>query len=82
MKSFSVVRELDNNGSVMLPELLLGICEVGNGDALELQLEGNAIVMKKHPPVCIFCGSDKAIKEYRNRSYCSCCADELKHLKK
>jgi transcriptional pleiotropic regulator of transition state genes len=82
MKSLGVISGLDNNGSVILPELLLGICKVGNGDALELQLEGNTIVMRKYPPVCIFCGSGKAIKEYRNKSYCSCCADELKNYKR
>jgi transcriptional pleiotropic regulator of transition state genes len=81
MKSFGITNRLDKTGGVRLPEILLRLFEIEAGDTLELQLEGDSIVMKKYPPVCVFCGSDKILGEYKNKSYCSCCADELRHYK-
>lgn len=82
MKSFGMIGELDNTGGIKLPDMFMGICEVGAGDDLELRLEGDNIVMRKYPPVCIFCGSGKELREYRNKSYCSECAGELKNYQK
>ncbi|HYE83369.1 MAG TPA: AbrB family transcriptional regulator [Clostridia bacterium] len=79
MKSYVVISEMDRNGGLKLPENLLELCEVGAGDALEMHLEGENIVLKKYPPTCIFCRSEKDLREYRNKSYCCCCADELKN---
>lgn len=81
MKSFGIISGLDKTGGIKLPEILLRLCEVGAGDTLELELESDSIVMRKYPPVCVFCGSDKVLREYKNKSYCSCCADELKNYK-
>jgi transcriptional pleiotropic regulator of transition state genes len=81
MKYFGIVCKMSKAGEVRLPGILRGICEVGVGDELEMNLEGNAVVMKKYPPVCIFCGSKEDLKEYRHKNYCCCCADELKNLK-
>lgn len=81
MKSFSIISGLDNSGGVKLPDTFLELFEIEEGDALELQLEGRSIVMKKYPPVCVFCGSEKNLKEYKNKSFCGCCADELKNYK-
>ena len=81
MKSFGIISGLDKSGGIRLPENFLKLCEVGAGDTLELQLKGDSIVMRKYPPVCIFCGSDKILGEYKNKSYCSCCSDELKNYK-
>jgi len=80
MKSFGIVCSLGKTGEVRLPGILRGMCGVGGGDELEMHLEGNAVVMRKYPPICIFCGSEKDLKEYRHKSYCCCCADELKNL--
>lgn len=79
MKSFGIVSEVDEIGGVKLPDILLGLCEIETGDDVEMHLEGNNVIMRKHPPTCIFCGSDKNLKEYKNKSFCCCCADELKN---
>ena len=79
MKSFGIISELDKVGGVKLPEMLLGLYDVGAGDTMEMHLEGDNIVMKKYPPTCVFCGSAKDLREYRDKSFCCCCADELKN---
>lgn len=79
MKSFGIISEIDKSGSVKLPDILLGICDIGIGDGLEMHAEGNNVVMRKYPPTCIFCGSAEDLREYRNKSFCCCCADELRN---
>lgn len=79
MKSFGIKSELDEAGGVKIPDMLFGLHGVAAGDTMEMHLEGQNIVMKKYPPTCIFCGSAKDIREYRNRSFCCCCADELRN---
>lgn len=79
MKSCVVISLLDKNGEVRLPEKLLGLCRFGAGDTVEMHLEGKSIVLEKYPPTCIFCGSEENLQEYRSKSYCRCCADELRN---
>ena len=81
MKAFGIISGLDGNGGIRLPDMLLELYEIGAGDALELHREGENIVMKKYPPTCIFCGSEEGLKQYRNKNFCSCCADELKNYR-
>jgi transcriptional pleiotropic regulator of transition state genes len=52
---------------------------MGAGDTLEMSLEGDNVVMRKYPPTCIFCGSMEDLREYRDKRFCCCCADELKN---
>jgi len=79
MKSFVAISELDKTGGVKLPEKLLGLCQVEIGDTLEMRLEGDNVVMKKYPPTCIFCGAERDLQEYMGKSFCCCCANELKN---
>lgn len=79
MKSFAIISEIDKTGGVKLPEMLMGMCDIGIGDGVEMRTEGNNVIMRKYPPTCIFCGSAKDLQEYRNKSFCCCCADELKN---
>jgi len=81
MKAFGIINGLDENGSIKLPDMLLGLYGIGAGDAMELHWEGENIVMKKYPPTCVFCGSDEDLKQYRDKNFCKCCADELKNYK-
>ncbi len=78
MRSLGVISEIDKTGSIKLPDILLGLCDIETGDDVEMHLEGDNVIMRKHPQTCIFCGSEKDLREYMNKSFCCCCADELK----
>ncbi len=81
MKSFGIISKLDKSGGLKLPKMLMGLCEVGSGDTLEMYLENDSLVMKKYPSSCIFCGSEDSLKQFRKKSFCCNCADELKNYK-
>jgi transcriptional pleiotropic regulator of transition state genes len=78
MKSFGIKSKLTKNGEIKLPDMLLGLSNVSVGDTLELHLEDNKIIMKKYPPVCVFCESEKTIMSHKGRSICGSCVQELK----
>jgi transcriptional pleiotropic regulator of transition state genes len=79
MKSFGIISKLDKSGGLKLPKMLMGLCDVESGNTLEMHLENDCLVMKKYPSSCIFCGSEESLKEFRKKSFCCSCADDLKN---
>jgi transcriptional pleiotropic regulator of transition state genes len=80
MRSLITRCELDKTGGVKLPDILLGLCNVEAGDAIEMNLDGDIVVMKKYPSSYIFCGSESDLREYMDKYYCCDCANELKKI--
>ena len=69
MKSTGIVRRIDNLGRVTLPIELRRNLDVDCGDPLEIYTEGASIVLRKHEPNCVFCGSTIS----RDCVYCPRC---------
>ena len=42
-------------------------------DSMEIYIEGDAIILRKYQPACIFCDSAKDIVSYRGKNVCSDC---------
>lgn len=82
MKVKGVVRNLDPVGRVVIPVEFRNLLNIKPGDPLEILLQGNEIVIKKHSDFCIFCGSKRGLKEYRGRQVCSRCVSEISEAKK
>jgi transcriptional pleiotropic regulator of transition state genes len=51
---------------------------IEDGDPLEIFVENDAIVIQKYAAVCVFCGSDKELEEFKGRCVCRACATALK----
>ncbi len=79
MKSFGVISKLDSSGEVELPPILMALCKLEEGDAVEICPEEDKVIIKKHPQTCIFCGSTDSLKEYMKKSFCNNCAEELRN---
>lgn len=79
MKSLGILRKIDELGRIVLPKELRTAFNIQSGDALEIYTEkDNTIVLKKHQPNCIFCGSDENLKEYKGILVCQQCINSLK----
>jgi len=78
MKSTGIVRRLDNLGRIVIPAELREIYDIGAKDALEIYVDGEQIVLKKYEPACIFCGEARNIKNYKGKSICKKCLEELR----
>ena len=78
MKSTGITRKVDELGRVVIPIELRRSLGIAIRDSLEIYVEGQFIVLKKHENSCIFCGSETDIKEFKGKNVCKNCETELK----
>ena len=55
MKSTGIVRRVDELGRIVLPMELRKSMEIDEKAPLEIYVEGNSIILKKHQCTCVFC---------------------------
>ena len=78
MKSTGIVRKVDELGRVVIPIELRRTLNIEEKDSLEIYVDGEHIILKKYEPACIFCGNAKDIINYKGKSICPVCMDELR----
>ena len=79
MKSLGIIRKIDELGRIVLPKELRDNFNLSQGDSLEIYTDKDStIVLKKHSPSCIFCGSESYLKEYKGNLICRQCIDDLR----
>ena len=77
MKSTGIVRKVDSLGRVVLPIELRRTLDVSEGDALEIYVEGNTVILRKYEPTCIFCGNGNSISPFKGKNVCSGCLKSM-----
>lgn len=78
MKSTGIVRKVDELGRIVLPIELRRTLDIAEKDALEIYVEGSAIVLKKYRPTCVFCDSAKEVSVFKGKNICPKCLRELR----
>lgn len=77
MKSTGIVRHIDPLGRLVLPMELRKTLGIAQGDAMEIFVEGDKIVLAKYTPGCTFCGSQKNVRDHKGKQVCLDCEVEL-----
>jgi len=72
-----IVRCIDKVGRIVLPKEMREVLEIEELDAMEIFVDGSAIVLRKYQPSCIFCGSAEDIADYKGKNICAVCAGEI-----
>lgn len=80
MKSTGIVRRVDELGRVVLPIELRRTLEIAVRDEMEIYVDGDSIVLKKHQPACVFCGGNKDLRMLEDKGVCSDCLRRLREL--
>ena len=78
MKSTGIVRKVDELGRIVLPIELRRTLNINIKDPVEIFVDNDAIVLKKHEDSCVFCGSTADIMKINGKNVCRNCIDELK----
>lgn len=78
MKSTGIVRKMDELGRIVLPIELRRTLNIAERDELEIYVEGNAVILRKHRASCVFCGSVKDVRPFKDKNVCPKCLQELK----
>lgn len=77
MRSTGMIRKIDGLGRVVLPIELRRALEIHEGDALEISVAEDAIVLRKAARACTFCGSHDDLIPFREKHICARCKEEL-----
>ena len=72
-----MARKVDDLGRIVLPVELRRLHGIHTGDALEISVDGDAIVLRKLANGCIFCDGEVGLRSFKGRSICGSCADDL-----
>ncbi len=80
MKALGIVRKLDDLGRIVLPIELRRTLELEVGSAVEIYTENDSIVLRKYQPSCLFCGNERDLKSYQNRTICENCRKDMSKL--
>ena len=72
-----MARKVDDLGRIVLPVELRRLHGIQTGDALEISVDGDSIVLRKLAQGCVFCGTGDGLSSYRSRSICTDCRDGL-----
>ena len=70
-------RRVDSLGRVVLPADLRHSLGIREGDVLDVTVEDGHLVLSRHEPLCVFCGSRDGLKEHAGRHVCSRCVSAL-----
>ena len=78
MKSTGIVRKVDELGRVVLPVEIRRTLEIAERESLEIFVEGDAIILKKYLPACVFCGGAGELESFRGKKICADCLNKLR----
>ncbi|MBR5409858.1 MAG: AbrB/MazE/SpoVT family DNA-binding domain-containing protein [Clostridia bacterium] len=78
MKATGIVRRFDENGRFVLPMEVRRMLDLDMpGDAVEVYLDGESVVLKKYNPSCLFCGEADDLVVYKEKRVCRKCVEKL-----
>lgn len=77
MQGIGVTRGVDALGRVVLPKELRRTLGIEPGQPMEILVDGNAVVLRKYAPGCVFCGEVGEVAEFRRQPVCGRCRQEL-----
>ncbi len=80
MKSTGILKTVDELGRIVLPKKMREALDIDIRDKVEILLEDDRIVLRKHAPACIFCGSEQSIILFNEKRLCEACLEKLKQL--
>lgn len=80
MKSTGITRPVDALGRVVIPMEIRENLGIKTKDLLEIFVQGDKIVLKKHSDSCIFCNSEDDVISFEDKKVCRECLAKLAKL--
>ena len=72
----TTIRQPDDLGRVVLPVMMRRDLGIHAGTGVEIQVEGQSLIVRKWRPRCIFCNAETDF-ERQGRPVCLACRDEM-----
>ena len=81
MKSTGIVRKIDDLGRMVIPIELRQTMNINKKDPMEIYVDEDKIILKKYEPACIFCGNADNTIEFKGRTICEDCLENMQDIK-
>lgn len=78
MRNTGVRKTIDDLGRIVLPKEIRKSLDFEIRSTVELYVDGDSLIITKSKTSCVFCGSNEELVEYKGKSVCSNCINELK----
>ncbi|MGI6081838.1 MAG: AbrB/MazE/SpoVT family DNA-binding domain-containing protein [Limnochordia bacterium] len=78
MKTTGIIRRIDALGRVVLPIELRRALNINQGDALEILIEDDKIILTRYERTCTFCGNKEHLHTFRDKELCASCWSEIR----
>lgn len=80
VKTTGIIRPVDGLGRIVLPIEIRRNLDIEERDQLEIFLEGDRIILRKHACSCVFCDGTRGLTEFRGKNVCRECIRHLDNL--
>lgn len=80
MKNVGITRKVDDLGRIVIPKELRDKFSIKEKDALEINVNGNLIILKKYEPTCIFCENSKNLVNFKEKLICNKCISKIMNI--
>lgn len=70
-------RKVDDLGRVVIPAGIRKSLGIREGDAVEVHVEGERIVLSRPREQCVFCGREEELRLFRHRAVCGSCVSAI-----
>jgi transcriptional pleiotropic regulator of transition state genes len=77
MKSTGIIRKVDDLGRIVLPVELRRSLGIEERDPLEIFVEEDQIILRKSSVVCVFCGTEDNVSDFKGKGICDSCRASL-----
>lgn len=76
----SIVRPVDGLGRTVIPMEVRKILSLPFRAAMQIFVDGDAIVLKEYPNKCVFCGTAENLIDFKYKKICSACKEQITKL--
>ncbi len=80
MKSTGIVRKIDDLGRMVIPIELRKTMNINKKDPMEIFVDDEKIILQKYEPACIFCGGADDTIDFKGRTICKECMDNMQEV--
>ena len=77
---FTNFREIDKLGRIVISKDIRKHLGIEAGDILQINAEGDTIMIKKAEKKCVFCNSDSDLHDFEDKAVCGACLERLRVL--
>ena len=80
MKKLGIVRNIDDLGRIVIPKEVRRTLGWESGTAMEMQVEGDTLIISEYKIKCALCGNDENLVDFNGKKLCGECVSEIKDM--